>query len=584
MGITKIPFSCFYRKSLTLSDYQTVTTLYILPPECIYIIIFKSGRQAPMYQTPSYKYYLPGPNNEVKSCNTPVNSIIIIGANGSGKSKLGAWIEQQDLENIHRISAQRNINFSERIPLKSFEEAEKSVFYGGAEDVYRRNKDPRWGWGKNYTTTLLNDFDDVLAALIAQLNNENQKYVEDCKLAEKQNEKKPHTIETTLDKLFSIWNQVFPQRRLSMSDAHFVASLPEGGPNYSGTQMSDGERSVLYLAAQVLCVPKNKTIIIDEPEVHLHPSLMGRLWQALESVRKDCLFIFITHDTQLATLHSESDKIWVRSFDGSSWDLIRIPESELPQQLLLELLGNRKNVLFVEGTSNSYDVQLYSVLYPDYYVVPCGGCTQVISYTKAFAATNALHSLTAYGIVDRDYRSNEEISALRLKGVFCLEVAEIENLFLVEPVLQHAANRFACSNASDAINQIKEYVIHQRFGNELDKQIQQATVARLKEQLNGVEIGIEKNVAIPDSFKKALSSINPEAERIEQTERYSKAQEAADYEHILKLYNAKGLASSIGHFLGVNDKEYCSKILYLLRGDDRDELFAAMRPYVPNLP
>ena len=50
-----------------------------------------------------------------------------IGANGSGKSKLGAWIEENDMENVHRIGAQRNLNFNEYIPLKSYEQAKNSV-------------------------------------------------------------------------------------------------------------------------------------------------------------------------------------------------------------------------------------------------------------------------------------------------------------------------------------------------------------------------------------------------------------------------------------------------------------------------
>ena len=33
----------------------------------------------------------------------------VIGANGAGKSHLGAWIEQQDLPNVHRIGAQRKL-------------------------------------------------------------------------------------------------------------------------------------------------------------------------------------------------------------------------------------------------------------------------------------------------------------------------------------------------------------------------------------------------------------------------------------------------------------------------------------------
>lgn len=80
---------------------------------------------------PKYEYWLPNTGNIKTYHEAQVNSVVIIGANGSGKSKLGAWIEQQDFEKVHRISAQRNINFSERIPLKSYAEAEDKVIYGG---------------------------------------------------------------------------------------------------------------------------------------------------------------------------------------------------------------------------------------------------------------------------------------------------------------------------------------------------------------------------------------------------------------------------------------------------------------------
>ena len=43
------------------------------------------------------KYWMPDKKtgNPVE-CNSDCNSVIIIGGNGSGKSKLGAWLEQQD--------------------------------------------------------------------------------------------------------------------------------------------------------------------------------------------------------------------------------------------------------------------------------------------------------------------------------------------------------------------------------------------------------------------------------------------------------------------------------------------------------
>lgn len=76
----------------------------------------------------SFKYFLPEGELVInvqlpsgrKEYETENNSIIIIGANGSGKSRLGAWIEKQDgvAGNVHRVSGQRNLNFSENILLK----------------------------------------------------------------------------------------------------------------------------------------------------------------------------------------------------------------------------------------------------------------------------------------------------------------------------------------------------------------------------------------------------------------------------------------------------------------------------------
>ena len=69
----------------------------------------------------------------------------------------------------------------------------------------------------------------------------------------------------------------------------------------------------LYLMSQALSRPKGKTIIIDEPEIHLHPSIMNRLWTAIENEREDCLFIYITHDTQFAASHTPAKKIWLKN-------------------------------------------------------------------------------------------------------------------------------------------------------------------------------------------------------------------------------------------------------------------------------
>lgn len=535
----------------------------------------------------TYKYYLPDEDNNATEFETDANSLIIIGANGSGKSKLGAWMEQRNGEGIHRIGAQRSLNFSEHIPLKSYEEAEGEFFYGSSvSDYWNSDKGVRWDWGKSYTTKLIDDYDSVLSALLAQQNNERQRFFEECREAEEQERQKPHTPQTALDRLYAVWHAVFPHRDLIEKDAKFFAVLGQGNEEqlYPGTQMSDGERSVLYLAAQVLCVPENKTLIIDEPEVHLHPSLMGRLWRALEAARPDCLFVFITHDVQFAALHRNSPRIWVKSFDGNGWDWSFIPDSDLPEQLLLELLGNRKNVLFVEGGSNSYDVQLYSELYPNFYVVPCNGCSQVIANTRAFTHTNELHSLKACGLIDRDYRSDEELEALEQKGVFCIAVAEVENLFLVEPILRVVAEHFACPDVDDAVSRAINHVMNERFRGQIGHQICQATVATLKSQLSAIDIGDVNSNTVSNRFKEAVTGIVPEEELEMQKARYEEALKQQDYNEVLRLFNAKDASSSVGHFFGVDNKQYREKVIGLLASDARDKVLDALRAFVPIIP
>ena len=532
----------------------------------------------------AFTYFLPDENGNKAEHGTTSNAVIIIGANGSGKSKLGAWIEQNDFENVHRIGAQRNLNFNENIPLKSYSQAEDLVFYGTSDSTngWRSQKGQRWGYGKSYTTTMMSDFEDVLAALIALTNMRNAEFIEACKKCEEEHREKPHTPNTAIDQLMEIWDVILPERKLKYFDGKFSATFSFGGNTfeYSSNQMSDGERAVLYLAAQVLCVPANKTLIIDEPEIHLHRSIMNRLWSALESYRPDCLFIYITHDTQFAAAHGQSDKVWIKEYDGTYWKLEKIADQELPEELLFDILGSRKNVLFVEGERNSYDTQLYSILYPSYYVIACGSCTQVISRTKAFRNSPSLHHCQVFGIIDRDYRSDYEIEKYKDDGIYALKVAEVENLFLVEELLRLIAD-YLGKSPDESFAQIREYVIHTRFAHQIDRQICQSVVAHLKYQLTAIELSKKNDDEAKNSLNTALQNIDYEKTKAEEESKFRGALCEDDYAKVLSVFNEKGLTSSIGHFLGLVDKEYCKSILALLNGKMRNEISDAISAYLP---
>lgn len=533
-----------------------------------------------------FTYWLPDENGQKKEYEASANAVIIIGANGAGKSKLGAWIEQQNYDLVHRIGAQRNLNFSENIALKRYAQAEDLVFYGSDESngPYKLQKGSRWGWGgsRQFTTSLLNDFDNILAALLALRNNENEEFVRRCREAEQNGSEKPNTPITVVEKLKEIWRLILPQRQLVEEDSKLYAILRNNGTDtrYSATQMSDGERAVLYLSAQVLCVPQNKILIMDEPEIHLHRSIMNRLWKALEKSRPDCLFLYITHDTQFAAAHSHADIVWVKEYDGQNWKLERIENGDLPEELLLDILGSRKNVLFVEGERGSYDTQLYTELYPDYLVVPCGSCTQVIARTKAFRSSTALHDCEVYGLIDRDFRSDYEIEKYKEETIYTLRVAEVENLFIVEELIRLMAAHMG-KNADEVFNEIKNYVITERYANQVNKQILQSVVAEIKYRLTCAEISKRGETEAKESLDSIYSGIEYDTIKSEHQAKFEAPIGSKNYFETIKMFNEKNIASSIGHFLSIENRDYCATVISLLQGEKHDEIVAAISPYLP---
>ena len=529
----------------------------------------------------SYKYILPDQNNTPNEKETNYQSMIIIGANGSGKSRLGAWIEQNSLDKVHRISAQRSLTFNKYINLKPYEVAKNLLVYG--QETPKENHDFRWNAyfneKFNYIISMLNDYENVLSLLIAMQTKQQEEFIKDCKQKESQGEKYDKVPEMVLDKLKRIWNTIFSSHRIiDIKDGEVTTILDN--ITYEGRAMSDGERVALYLIAQCLCVPEGKIIIIDEPEIHLHRSIMDKLWTSIEAERKDCFFIYITHDTQFAATHKNSEKLWIKNYDGTNWNFEEIKDSNLPEQLLLDILGNRKPVLFVEGTSDSYDTKLYSEIYKNYYVIPCGSCSSVISQTKSMKMNEQLHNFKCYGIIDRDYRDDYEIDAYKEDNIFTLEVAEVENLFLTEELLK-VINNILEFNDNSQIERIKKYIIEERFAKEINKQICEAIVSELKFKLNTASISKVNEEKAKETLDEAFKEISYDNIKTKQTEKFNKILDSHVYKDILKVFNCKSLSMSIGHFFDIDNKTYKDFIIRQIKGKNAKNIINAITPYLP---
>ncbi len=497
-------------------------------------------------------------------------------------------MEMQDSDNVHRIGAQRDINISEHIQQKSYSEASEMLLYGNSGGDLRKGY--RWGWSpEEYTIRLLKDFDDTLAALIALHNDQNQKFVEECREQENHGGLPPHTRKTSLENVLDIWDSIFPARELLYSDGQFSAKVKKSGAVYPAREMSDGERSVLYLAAQVLSIPtddKRRLLIMDEPEVHLNRSLLNSLWSKLEAARLDCLFIYITHDVDFVTSHTASDKVWVRDYDGKNWDIELLKDDEgLPEGLLIRLLGNRRPILFVEGDRTGLDYAIYSATYPDWQVVPVGGCTQVIESVKAFRANPQMDSYKAHGIIDRDYRSDSQLAAFEKEGIHHLEVAEVENILLTEPVMRVLAERFSPeADAETIVSKVKNHIIEKRFAPRLKKHEEDALRLRLKNELVGIDLSTIAISSAASDARALVDKIDLDTMASAIKKDFESAAQGNDYERVLVYLNDKSVVKSIGHFFGVDDKKYVEKAIALLSTDGGSSLLDAIRPYIPRLP
>lgn len=520
-----------------------------------------------------------GVNEEVKTS----HSIIFIGANGSGKTRLGTWIEFEytNIEKVHRISAQKSLAMPDSTTLRSLNEATAELLTGTThilqEPQHRKAYKTNARWQSKPAISFLDDFVKLMVYLFSDHANESIKY-----RSESRNTiQKVSPKNTKLETLKFIWESILPHRELFIDDIRIQTNVKGIDSKYNSSEMSDGERVIFYLIGQCLATPENGVIIIDEPELHLHKSIQTPLWNAIENQRPDCLFIYLTHDLDFAVSMNEAQKVWVKSYDGKKWDWEIVQNIDgLPEKLLLEILGSRKSIVFVEGINGSYDTALYSLILEDFLVVPVGSCTQVIQSTKALRKCKHLHNLDVFGIIDRDRRPENEIQSLENDGIYTLEVAEVENLFCTKEILEIVSEKLSRDSKID-FESIKKYILDE-LKKELDNQIIIRTTSEVRFRLNLFDEKSKNVDDIESNLLKLAKSINVKTLYDENKKVFEKIINNSDYELLLKIYNRKSLASRVGEHLGLKKGELPEFIIRLAKTDSQIKIKNALKPYFGN--
>lgn len=195
--------------------------------------------------------------------------LYVVGANGTGKSALFQyWVRSVGSPPINRIAAHRqmwlqsgNLDFT----AQSRKQFEQNRMHWDREDNAR--------WMEHSPAQRQSA---VLFDLVAK---DNTRYRTIGQYIDNANPDEAARFASKSESLFKQLNDLLSLGTLTISlensnDEEILAQHKNNGHRFSIAQMSDGERAAAIMAANVLTVKAGTILLIDEPERHLHRSII----------------------------------------------------------------------------------------------------------------------------------------------------------------------------------------------------------------------------------------------------------------------------------------------------------------------
>ena len=492
--------------------------------------------------------------------------LTIIGGSGAGKTRF--------MENLMRLTGDRTYCLS---AIKApFPEREESRLKGSIDDLYSIAASQR----PYMRTNAVSELEKLIFMLFAD------EFEQLLKLKDKASPKtKLHRFpDTKLDKLKGVWEKIFPGNRIVTSGGTLMFSTSAGEDLIPAEKLSQGEMAVLYYCAGALYAMQNAVIFVDAPSLFLHPTILNALWNSIENLRPDCTFVYNSVDVEFVSSRTRNVILWVKSFDAkkNNWDYEIIAPGEIREDIFIELVGSRKPVLFIEGDlTHSIDSKLYPLVFPDFTVKPLGSCDKVIETTRSFNGLTNMHHLESHGIVDRDRRTDREVEYLRNKSIMVPEVAEVENLFLLEDVVRTMA-KVRGKNPESVFNKVKKRALSE-FTRHLQSQVLEHVRHRVKREVDAkIDAKFPCITALEAHLRQLIKILNPRKQYNELHFQFRQIVETRDYAQMLKVFNHKPLinATDLHGVLGYKNKdEYIRGVIAVLKGNnpEADKIRTAIR-------
>lgn len=228
-------------------------------------------------------------------------------------------------------------------------------------------------------------------------------------------------------------------------------------------ELSSGEQAVIVLAFDILLQkPSDSVVLIDEPELHLHPELSFRLLKVLSSIGERNQFFLFTHSTDIIGIGFETGVHFIRPRHTvpTGNQAIKIDHSNLQElnsipnlREAIGMLSLGKKLLFVEGTGDSIDRNVFATLAKtskiDLAIVPSDSCDNVNNMASiADTLAKGVFGIELFMVRDRDSLTDSEVGVFAKKSnnrLLFLPCYHIENIFLDSKAIEHIAKKLSAS-------------------------------------------------------------------------------------------------------------------------------------------
>jgi energy-coupling factor transporter ATP-binding protein EcfA2 len=312
--------------------------------------------------------------------------------------------------------------------------------------------------------------------------------------------------------------------------------VKRGGKQYFTNTLSEGEKQIADMIMDLSEAAQNTVFLVDEPELHLHPQQAESFWAGVEGSKPGAIFVYATHSLPFA-MRDSVDTLIVLSRPGAPVVVLDSID-DLPADDVRQFLGAVPGVLkagkalATEGEGDiSVDREFYRWILgePEAVVVSLGSCERV---RKAVAQAGAWNSLaphaTVCGVIDRDYRPDDEIKAIE-KECVVTTYHEVES-YLCVPKLVAELSRVI----DTAKRPVTESEVKDRIVEHCKAQLNSVVAQRVMQGLRG-NFSFGMSAGGFNSMKKddAIQAMQRRAEQsIEQLKKFSG-------EAIVKSYNSE---------------------------------------------